>query len=198
MGPMLTTLLLSLAAQSAPLTVEVRGIAKPAPATTTVDAAQLRLGKAVYAVRCQMCHGADGNADTPMARKVQPTPMRFTDVVWQQKATDEGIAEMILKGGAALQRSPVMPAATNLKPGELEALVAYVRQFKSPTGSAQLTVTSSAGSVVVSGVADSSGTAKVVVHNAKGAVKVVGVDSAGKPCSVDVPEAAGAVVVCAR
>jgi mono/diheme cytochrome c family protein len=196
---MFTTLLLSLAAQSAPLTVEVRGISRPAAgAANTVDAAQLRVGKAVYAVRCQMCHGADGNADTPMGRKVQPTPMRFTDVVWQQKATNEGIAEMIVKGGAGMQRSPVMPAATNLKPGELEALVAYVRQFKSSTGSAQLTITSSTGSVVVSGVADTNGTAKVVVPNVQGAVKVVGVDSAGRACSVDVPEAAGAVVVCAR
>lgn len=188
---MLITLALSLAMQTAPLTIEVRQI-PPAPPVTT-SKATLDAGRALFTIRCQMCHGKAGDADTPMGKAMKPAPARFSDGVWQHTTSDADIRQIVTLGGAALKKSPAMPAAKNLKPEELEALVAFVRSLRSPTGSARLTITSVRGVVVENANADASGVARVVVDVA-GAASVVGVDSAGRACTV---AGVSGIVVCA-
>jgi len=189
---MLITLALSLAMQTTPLTIEVRGVPPATPSSTTT--ATLDAGRALFTIRCQMCHGKAGDADTPMGKAMKPAPARFSDGVWQRTTTDDDIRQIITLGGAALKKSPAMPAAKNLKPEELDALVAFVRSLRAPHGSARVTVTTKSGAVVVGNAnADASGVARVVV-NVDGVVGAVGVDSAGRGCVVDV--VSGAVAVC--
>ncbi len=47
-----------------------------APATP----ADLKLGARIYQAQCASCHGAEGKADTPLAAKLNPPPIAFTDV----------------------------------------------------------------------------------------------------------------------
>lgn len=48
----------------------------PVAPNTTPD---LKLGARVYQAQCASCHGADGKADTPLAAKLNPPPIAFTD-----------------------------------------------------------------------------------------------------------------------
>lgn len=87
--------------------------------------------KDMFKTRCAMCHGDNGKGDGPAAAALNPKPRNYTDVTWQNSVKDEDIKKTITMGGAAVGKSPVMPASPDLndKP-ELDGLVAYVRSFK--------------------------------------------------------------------
>lgn len=191
---MLLVVALALSAQSPPLVVEVRGLARPKPPPET-----LVVGRATYAVRCQACHGPDGNADTPMGRSLKPPPRKLSDAEWQGKTSDAELATMILEGGAALKKSPSMPAFRDLAPpAQLAPLLAFVRSLAVP----QATVTMMAGDTALTSTApvDADGVARVRFPGVRGPVTVLGiVDESTLPyCSVDLIEAAGATVQCDR
>lgn len=84
-----------------------------------------------FKARCAPCHGESGHGDGPGAAALTPKPRNYADVTWQGKVTDEQIKQMILYGGAAVGKSPTMPANPDLegKP-DLDGLVAIVRGFK--------------------------------------------------------------------
>ena len=84
-----------------------------------------------YARRCLACHGATGGGDGPGAALIKPPPRSLADVKWQKTVRDADIAAIIVKGGAALNKSRAMPASPELaKDAELrDALVAKVRSF---------------------------------------------------------------------
>jgi mono/diheme cytochrome c family protein len=192
---MLVSLTLSLAMQTAPLVVEVRGLPTPRAAAPDV----ISVGRMTYGARCQMCHGADGNADTPIGRAMKPPPRRFSDSTWQAKVSDADIAKVVLEGGAAVKKSPAMPAFKDLAPTtQLTPLIAFVRSLGAPAA----TVTVMAGDTVVtmSAPVEADGVARVRFPGLKGPVTVMGlVDEASLPyCTIDVAEAAGAVVRCDR
>ncbi len=78
-------------------------------------------GAAVYKSKCAMCHGADGNGDTQMGRKLALRPLSAPAV---QKKSDADITKLIAGGKGK------MPACgTRLTAGEIESLVAVVRAF---------------------------------------------------------------------
>ena len=110
---MMLTIASLLALQTAPLVIEVLGVPPP-PALAAADI--IAAGRATFTARCQMCHGLDGNADTPVGRALKPPPQRFTDPLWQGRVTDGEIKKAILEGGAAVKRSPAMPAFKDLTP----------------------------------------------------------------------------------
>ncbi|MEO6418816.1 MAG: c-type cytochrome [Polyangiaceae bacterium] len=87
--------------------------------------------KELFQSRCVACHGATGHGDGPGAVALNPKPRNYTDPAWQDKVTDEDIRKTILYGGAAVGKSPNMPANPDLdgKP-ELDGLVKVVRAFK--------------------------------------------------------------------
>jgi mono/diheme cytochrome c family protein len=87
-----------------------------------------------YAERCASCHGDKGNGDGPGAFAIKPRPRDYTDPQWQTSVTDEELAKAIVKGGAAVGKSTMMPANYDLrsKPELTAALVALVRSFASP------------------------------------------------------------------
>lgn len=89
----------------------------------------------VFKTRCSTCHGADGKGNGPAALTLNPKPRNYTDGAWQKSVTDDHIREIIVKGGAALGKSPNMLANPDLqdKPLVLDALVRKVRSF-APAG----------------------------------------------------------------
>jgi mono/diheme cytochrome c family protein len=89
----------------------------------------------IFKVRCSTCHGPDGKGNGPAAITLNPKPRNYTDPVWQKSVSDEHIAEIIVKGGAALGKSPNMLANPDLsdKPDVVAALVKKVRSF-APAG----------------------------------------------------------------
>jgi len=99
-------------------------------AATTAPAAE---GDAheLFKTRCVPCHGESGKGDGPGAAALNPKPRNYTDPKWQESVKDEDIKKTILYGGAAVGKSPNMPANPDLdgKP-ELDGLVKVVREFK--------------------------------------------------------------------
>jgi len=99
--------------------------------TTTAPVATAEDAHDLFKSRCAPCHGEHGKGDGPGAAALNPKPRNYTDVAWQGKVTDEEIKKTILYGGAAVGKSPQMPANPDLegKP-ELDGLVKVVREFK--------------------------------------------------------------------
>jgi cytochrome c553 len=87
--------------------------------------------KAMYESRCGACHGATGKGDGAGAAALNPKPRNYTDKAWQAAVSDEQIRKTIVYGGAAVGKSPVMPASPDLdsKPEVVDGLVAIVRSF---------------------------------------------------------------------
>lgn len=110
----------------------------------TVFAASFAFGTAAFAndadtkeaerhftTLCVTCHGASGKGDGPAGKALKPAPANFTDPAFQKGRTDEQLAKVILEGGAAVGKSPVMPPNPQYKarPEVIKALVAKVRSF---------------------------------------------------------------------
>ena len=93
--------------------------------TAEADAEEL------FRTRCAQCHGESGKGNGPGAAALNPKPRNYTDPAWQAKVTDEDIKKTIVYGGAAVGKSPNMPANPDLdgKP-ELDGLVKVIRGFK--------------------------------------------------------------------
>lgn len=85
----------------------------------------------VFTQRCAPCHGANGRGDGAGAAALRPKPRDYTDGAWQKSVTDEQLRKTILQGGAAVGKSPMMPASPDLerKPETVEGLVKLIRGF---------------------------------------------------------------------
>lgn len=57
-------------------------------------------GKALYGSHCSVCHGASGNADTPVGRLLKPRPRNFADPVEMARVTVDRIYRSIKDGRA--------------------------------------------------------------------------------------------------
>lgn len=131
-----TGFLLVLAAGCAKSTAATNEQQAPAPAAEAPVALQAEnfAGEAhtLYKTRCAVCHGNEGKGDGPGAAALNPKPRNYTDVAWQSSVTDEQIQKTILYGGAAIGKSPNMPANPDLdgKDKLVAELVKVVRDFK--------------------------------------------------------------------
>lgn len=99
--------------------------------TTAVAKVDTKAAKEFFDSRCGVCHGTNGKGDGPGAAALNPKPRNYTDKQWQASVTDEQIKKTILYGGAAVGKSPNMPASPDLdsKPELVDGLVKIVRQF---------------------------------------------------------------------
>lgn len=86
----------------------------------------------IFTQRCATCHGADGTGSGPVAANLNPKPRNYTDAQWQGSVTDDDLRKVIVKGGAAVGKSPLMPPNPDLdaKPAVVDGLVAKIRSFK--------------------------------------------------------------------
>lgn len=102
----------------------------PAAGAEVTAAAESEAGE-IFRTRCVTCHGADGKGDGPAAAALNPKPRSFADAAWQKTITDEHIDKIILGGGPAVGKSPLMPPNPDLeaKPQVVSALRAKVRSY---------------------------------------------------------------------
>lgn len=81
--------------------------------------------ESIFANRCTPCHGASGGGDGPASATLTPRPRNFHDKVWQAAVNDEHIQKIIQYGGAAVGKSPAMPANPDL--GDKYTVVAALK-----------------------------------------------------------------------
>ena len=101
--------------------------------TTTASADGINeKAKQMFATVCATCHGSNGQGDGPAAKALDPKPRNYTDAAWQASITDDQIKTTILKGGAGVGKSPMMPGNPQLEqePEVLDGLVKIIRGFK--------------------------------------------------------------------
>lgn len=105
-----------------------------APAPTPPQAPALSAAEEArntFETLCSTCHGKNGTGDGPAAATLDPKPRNYTDKAWQASVTDDQIKKIILEGGAAVGKSPMMPASPQFKdkPEVVAELVKIVRSF---------------------------------------------------------------------
>ncbi len=85
----------------------------------------------MFKTTCAPCHGETGKGDGPAAASLTPKPRDYTNKEWQASVTDDQIKQTILMGGAAVGKSPMMPAQPQLrdKPEVVAELVRIIRGF---------------------------------------------------------------------
>lgn len=91
----------------------------------------------IFVSRCVACHGPQGKGDGPASAGLTPKPRNFQDPAWQDSVTDDHIEKIIKFGGAAVGKSPAMPANPDLtsKNEVVTALREHVRNLKQAGGS---------------------------------------------------------------
>ncbi len=85
----------------------------------------------VFKFYCAQCHGISGKGDGPNVTKDFPvSPRNFTNAKEMNKLTDADIKNVILDGGPAASKSPMMPPwSKTLTEAEADALVQYLRKL---------------------------------------------------------------------
>jgi cytochrome c6 len=78
-------------------------------------------GADIYKSRCAMCHGATGQADTPMAKKLAVKNLSSPDV---QKQTDAQLTQTITKG-----KGKMPPFGTKLDGDDIKLVIGQIRSF---------------------------------------------------------------------
>jgi mono/diheme cytochrome c family protein len=89
------------------------------------------MAEQIFSSRCTACHGPTGAGDGPASQSLNPHPRNFHDKTWQSSVNDDHIGRIVQYGGAAVGKSPSMPANPDLqdKPLVVQALVKKVRAF---------------------------------------------------------------------
>ncbi len=115
--------------QTAPTAAATPTPAVVAPSPPADPAADAR---ALFKLKCVVCHGDHGAGDGPGAAAIVPKPRAFADAEWQTGVTDEHIKRIIVEGGPAVGKSPAMPPNPDLKGKDevVAALVKLIRDFK--------------------------------------------------------------------
>jgi cytochrome c6 len=91
-------------------------------ASSTVSAFAQNAGADTYKAKCQMCHGVDGEGNTPAGKSMKALPLSSPDIV--KKSNDELIA--FTKAGKGK-----MPAyAGKLTDGQIKDVVVYIRTLE--------------------------------------------------------------------
>ncbi|HEU4403053.1 MAG TPA: cytochrome c [Candidatus Polarisedimenticolia bacterium] len=103
-------------------------VASPAPLSY-----EERLGQATFRHYCQTCHGETGAGDGFNAFNLDPHPRDLSDPVFQKK-TDADLRDAIVRGGAGVGLSPLMPPwGRTLSGRQIDDVVSYLRTLrKSP------------------------------------------------------------------
>jgi len=95
-----------------------------------VSGADTAKGKATYDQYCAGCHGSTGKGDGPAAGALNPKPRDLSDKAYARSLKDEYLFQITKDGGAAVKKSPLMPAmGKTLKDDQIKDLVAYLRSL---------------------------------------------------------------------
>ncbi|HTO22845.1 MAG TPA: cytochrome c [Spirochaetia bacterium] len=102
-------------------------LALPGPAAAAPQPAASP-GQAIYERDCAHCHGVSGKGDGEESMYLTPPPQDFTTGILD-KRSDDFLATVISKGGAAKGLSSSMPAAPKLSQADVKNVVAYIRKL---------------------------------------------------------------------
>jgi cytochrome c551/c552 len=113
------------AGHAKPAATAVSAPASSAPASPADEARTLAQN------RCASCHGAGGKGDGPNAATLPVKPRDLSQKEWQKSVSDAQIRAVIVKGGAGVGKSMLMPPNPDLeaKPEVVDALVKMVRGY---------------------------------------------------------------------
>jgi len=89
-------------------------------------------GKKLYLTYCSGCHGESGKGDGPAAKALPAKPANHTDGAVMNQLSDKYLFDIITKGGASVNKSPVMPAWGNLKEKQVREIIYHIRSLASP------------------------------------------------------------------
>ncbi len=114
--------------------IAAMGLALGATTATAGDAAA---GKTAYDMNCATCHGALGDADTPIGKALKPPPRDFSEGEFKFDAdkdgtpgTDADLALVIKNGAGKYGGSPLMAPWATLSDTDIQNVVAYIRTLK--------------------------------------------------------------------
>jgi len=104
-----------------------KGEGSPAGGAKTGD----ERARAMFETICATCHGNTGQGNGPAAESLPTKPRNYTDAAWQASVTDAQIKDIIVHGGQAVGKSPLMPANPELEkdPEKLDGLLKIIRSF---------------------------------------------------------------------
>ncbi len=87
--------------------------------------------KEIYRFYCSSCHGLEGRGDGPNNTPTQPVkPRNHTNAAKMSQLSDEDLIHVIKEGGAATNRSRMMPPfGGTLTDREISALKDYLREL---------------------------------------------------------------------
>lgn len=85
----------------------------------------------IFAERCAVCHGDNGDGAGPGAASLNPKPANFRSRKWQNSMSDERIAMIIVNGGTSAGLSASMASNPDLagEPDVVAALVEHIRKL---------------------------------------------------------------------
>ncbi len=114
----------------ASLWVAVAVLALVAPMLASAAGAPDKKTERLWKAKCASCHGADGKAQTDAAKEQGVADL--TTPEWQKSFTDQQLKDATLNGFKREKngKQQDMPGYKDkLKPGEVDALVAYMRSL---------------------------------------------------------------------
>lgn len=96
------------------------------------DSPAMTEAKAKFLGLCATCHGTTGHGDGAAAAAFPTKPRSYADQAWQASVTDANLAKVILEGGPAVGKSPLMPPNADLKEKKdvVDALVQIIRSYR--------------------------------------------------------------------
>ncbi len=93
---------------------------------STAAAADLELGKKVYAAKCASCHGADGKGNAKMAGMLKIT---IPDLSGSKGKSDAELLKLLAEG-----KKPMPSFAKGLSKDEMEAVLSYAKALAKGAG----------------------------------------------------------------
>ncbi len=95
------------------------------------DAASAAEAEQAFKFYCAQCHGLGGKGDGPNVSKDFPvSPRNFTNAAEMNKLSDADVKNVILDGGPAASKSPMMPPwGKTLTPEDVDGLVKHLRKL---------------------------------------------------------------------
>lgn len=122
--------------KATPTAPELPPVAPPAAAdaaAVTAEDADPARGATQYAMLCASCHGARGDADTPVAQTLDPKPARHSNGEYMNALSDEHLFRVIQQGGPAVGKSPLMAAwGGALSDAQIRDVIAFIRTLADP------------------------------------------------------------------
>jgi mono/diheme cytochrome c family protein len=90
-------------------------------------------GQKLYTAYCVSCHGEKGKGDGVAAGSLPVKPKDHTNGAVMNQMTDQSLADVISKGGAATGKSSFMPAwGASVNEKQIRDIVAYIRSLAVP------------------------------------------------------------------